>query len=352
MQKKYELKKSDYEEVERLLKVVNSIDILYDKLYKLEISNKKYTKEYEKTIKYLNDTLELETYMYNQILLSIDKTNAIIDYLCNDRMGEGFDESIDNLLMQRKYDKKISRVIVFLKKQTLKDDNEVRKLFREKDFYNNSTQFQRKTTIKEAKKEMKMFEILERETVIKFLRILEEFIKDESYSSLKEQLLKAKYDVSFVYKTIEPEIIFNKFNIYKLLIFDTKLAIDSLNIKEREYRAFRYKYGSSVMYSEQEELLKIFDSDYKDLNIKLTGILRHSYLRASLLFLDKVSVTGFDEEFQDDITNLNHLRMYNSKSIYHIIKAFEKTDEDKKIYQYQIFNKNIIKKFSRNKKEC
>ena len=72
---KYKLSLDDYKNINNLIKITKKIYLLYQRLYKLDIEDKKDTKEYKNIINQISSLKEEENKLYN---LDFSKYDIII----------------------------------------------------------------------------------------------------------------------------------------------------------------------------------------------------------------------------------------------------------------------------------
>ncbi len=347
MEKKYELKKSDLEELDGLLKTVTSIDTLYKKLYELEISNNKDSEEYKKTIEYLKIALEVEEEKYKKILSSSEKVFSLLDYLLLDKMSIKESSNIESLLSQETPDRITRRIISVLNKELAKDFTVINQLIPKELFMvlkMIGIEDPEKMIMDDFKKKIELDETLEQETLNIFVKILEEFINDEEYSSFKNQLLKIKYDVAFLNKNLESQLLFSRFNILTALLFDSKFIYEFLNLNSMECQMLSNKYGADLVSFEIEKLIKSRNYNYDNQKDDISNILRQSYLRAGLLLLDDDIIDDLKFMIDDLIDEVKYFKpYYNNKGIEIVKEALEKNKEDRKTYKGESSNDMKLK---------
>lgn len=333
-------KKSDLEELDGLLKTVTSIDILYKKLYELEISNNKNSEEYRKTIEYLEIALEVEADKYKKILYSSDKAVSILKHLLLTKVNK--DESeIECLFSQNDSNRVVNRIITFLNQEISRNYSLMSESISQElsmilkylgiedpeqmimDSFNRSKDLQ---------------ETAEQETLNVFIKMVEEFISDENYNEFKNQLLRVKYDTAFINKKIESQMIFNNFNTLSTLLFDSKFIKGILNINNMEYEMFCNKYAFRKVSLEIDKIIEPVSFINDNEEIDFSNLLIQAYLRSLFLLIDEDIIEDLREYFEMIREKTMFFEIYNKKGINLILEALEKNEEDRETYKMESFN--------------
>ena len=104
------LSKKDIENIEILIKITKTIDNLYQKLYSLELASLKDSLEYQKLLNNLSIAIETENNKYEELNLTYERCNAILEYLEKEKLPPEMDNDITSIVNED-YDNRIFRRI-------------------------------------------------------------------------------------------------------------------------------------------------------------------------------------------------------------------------------------------------
>ena len=241
------LSKKDIENIEILIKITKTIDNLYQKLYSLELASLKDSLEYQKLLNNLSIAIETENNKYEELNLTYERCNAILEYLEKEKLPPEMDNDITSIVNED-YDNRIFRRIKHfiirkimlsyseeLLKPTLKDISKIISKISTEPSVITQTEWQ--TNLQEA------FEI---DIYSFYLYFLEKMLKEITDDNLKERLLASKYYVSMIDKDIEKNLISSSFDIKCPFYFYTEYCKDLYNIPNFYFTL--YKKGLSQKY--------------------------------------------------------------------------------------------------------
>ncbi len=336
MEKDYKLRQSDYEQIEAVIKITSSIDILYRRLYDLEINNQKDTDEYKKILEYLDISLEVEKGNYEKMNLSANKCVLIINYLLEQRMSSDPKSDLETIILQEDFNRVIRRVISILGSKVLNDHSELQRMIPSQlieMLQYLGLQNANELVMESIQSSVIMRQAFEKETLNTFLLFLQEVLEDKNYLSFRNRLLKAKYDIIFVNKDIESEMLISNFNVMNFL-FNSKITADFLSLDSNLYKILKNGYGVKISTYQIAELLELSDMDYSSQNTALASILRQLYMRSGFLLLDDEVISDVNYEFHEFVENPNYLNKHKEDkiSISVIIQAFRKIKKDREKY--------------------
>lgn len=172
-------------------------------LYEIEINNLKNTPIYSKTIYDINQLLKKEDEIYKNLNISLQEIDRIIIENINnlENAKDEFEASY--------YKRIISKLIDIqnnLKSEQMKNA------------------FDSSILVNGTKIQDKIYNCLG----TLYFKILDEFINDDKYASIKNELLKVKYNLSLVYDELEKNMVNNNFNvpsdIYNDIYFEGQLS--------------------------------------------------------------------------------------------------------------------------------
>jgi len=329
------MQKQDYEKLESLLGYTNSVDVLYEKLYELEIAGLKSSEEYKNHLEYLTIALEVEAEQYEGI--SLDRSQDIITFLDSEVIPMDFMDDVECVLSQKNENRAVRRILAILGNKVLLDDNFVKNVIPEcimDILYAIGMPNPEETVAHGINVSVQMNKVLQDETMNTFLSFVQEAIEDTNNQPFIAELLKVKYDIAFINKSVEAGMLTNNFDVQKSLMLSSKLTSDMLGIQDRLYELLKNGYGISVMTYQISEMLQISDLDYSIKNKAISSILREAIMRSALLLMDAEAIMDINTDYHDLVDDPKNAQIYEYSKISQsmIIRAFKKTKEDKEKY--------------------
>lgn len=324
MLKRDTLTPDDYKIFRAVIKITAYIDGLYNQLYKLEIGNKKETLEYKKCIDNLSNAILKEKELYEKIDNSL--VYILNDYILKNMIKDDLESDFESFMLHD-YQNRIVRRILF----TL--DGKIVPLIEEKE--DSNSLFQLVSLVCQTKSKQKTFEAivgikkldksLETDLLNTFLSFLEEHMEEQS-SKIKKEAIKIKYNVSFVNKDVEANLIEEQFNIPSDLFLNSKWNAQVLNLEANVYDLAKDIYASVIAQNQIYQLLRITDTEYKEFDQQITIIFRHCFMEAALIFMSREKVR---EEFDNFVKSKHYRAKYkdNGKSVGLIEQVFSKIED-------------------------
>lgn len=324
----------DYKKINDLIRIAESIKILYQKLSDLESKGLKNSSEYIKYIDYLNISVETEDSIINELNLTEEKSLNLIKYILNDRMF--ITKNIDEVPLS------IYRVLCYLLDRIIDDmDKEAIGLVKDENYI---FSLLRKNTINNLMCEnlytsLKMEQCFEKDYINNLLYYLNVEIDNTYNKELKKNLIYYKNNLIFKYKSVEHSLKEMNYETNDKIYIDSKYVADYLGINQDNYNLLQSMYGKNISIN---AINKIFSMD----NLKLNNIkgkelliIYCSILKSSLIFLNDKGFEMIKKYFYDTVSTKNELYKYGIKCIKKIIKDRE-------------LNNNNIKKLKLIKYEC
>lgn len=340
MSKLYSMNEEDYEIVNSIIQVTNSIDTLYKKLLELELKNLKDSNEYEKYIHYLNMAIELENSYYQK--LSTNQGIKILNFLMYDKFPENNLSDIESIITRKKDDPIIRRILVvldsvlenyhqdiaeqnfkILEQDIVFDDEELDKLPESfiYDYYSLTDESYTKLLRSKC-----VVDNSHQEEILKnFIVFIEEIKQDKDNSKYLNELIKVKYDIAFNHKDVEYTLVDNNFNVDTSLTYSSNYSLDILGIDEEIYKLLKDYSGFKLSVNQINELLRIKDLDYEIENNQLTALLRHAILRSIFLSLSDDCISHINKQYLEE--NLGNEQVKISKEM--LLKTFVKVKKDR-----------------------
>jgi len=299
----YNLTKTDYNEINNLIKLTQLIDDLYVKLYELEINNKKETPEYKKFIGYLNILLEKESNKYKEYNLTVSKCSGWVNYLLDDKLPEStqfdFKISLNQDYSYRAIKRILNRLLNIIESSKIYNDTISNDL--KNDIGKRGIKLSEEAINHSVTSSVRMRKSLEFDIHNLYLSLLEGKINDGVYKSIKNDLIHSKYNFSFMNKDIEIGMVANNFKIDPTLYIGSKMVSQLQYIDESLYNFFKDSYGIKMLMEQIVELLKIEDEDYNNRNKLTTSILRQNLINAILLTISDEIINDIKKEYKEMI---------------------------------------------------
>ena len=308
--KGYVFNNDDFIQIDNLIKVTSYIDKIYSKLYNLEINGKKDTVEYKKLLENLNLAIQLENKQYEEYNLNYWKCVAWHRHFLDKKAPIKFINDMESL-MQHDYNYRVVRRILgtLEKKMTLDYENlkdtlplDMTIMLKQMGMYNNDRIF---SNIIDSS--LDVINSLEIDILNAYLTFLEEFVRNKEYKYLKKDLISSKYNLSFINKKIESNLISDSFEVSDTLYINSKFFADLLNLDFRTYNNLRNSNGEEKVMAQIMELLEIGDIDYNETNKVATSVLRQCLIRATLLNMGDDMVSKVNSKFCKYIADKKYL---------------------------------------------
>ena len=310
-----------------LFQVTRAIDSRYKVLLELYNKNKEKTDEFSKEIDNLKMALDIENKMYFNI--SPDKSNRYMQIIFMDRplVPTSDFESIVDLNAKDKIER---RILMNLSNLLLNSEEILNQLStQEKNGldYMRQIGIPKEILIKEISTTKYLDLSIMHDIYSTFIMLLNETpnaletVKKTTYEKKKwltDKLTKAKFDITFIYKELEKEMIFDSFESTSPKYFLSEQVIKKLdmdNIAPEINSNYKNAKVEEIVISQIYKLLEISNAEFGSQDIEFNSILRELYLRSASVFLD--------DEIQYDIKrqfNKIH-RNSNSNSFQNVSEA-------------------------------
>lgn len=331
MIKNYELTKTDFDELANLFTLTQAIDSLYTKLYEMEINNQKDSANYKKHLDYLNISLDIEKNAYNKMRLSPNKHLSLLKYIFEEKIPSDFGPNIDVLIKQAPFDRIIRRIIGKMSYKIMGDYNCFEKISPDLTAFLAEIGINKKTVETSLINNNEINDSFKRDVLNYFMTFNQETIDSNKNNILRNGLIKAKYDLSFVEVEIEEISIQNNFNVDKKLIANSKLTADLLNLNSDLYSLMKDYYGINIVHKQIDDLLDMYDADYIENSNAIKSILKQSYLRAGFLLLSDNEISDINGYYHEVIDSTEFDKTHGEDKIGSsvVLEAFMKIKKDK-----------------------
>jgi len=323
--KSYYLSGEDITKINRLISTANSIDLIYNKLYELEINNQKDTDEYKKQLSFLNIAIDLENRLYNKLNFDEDKTSATIKYLVKFEFHKDYIAEEECLLNQDYKNINILRITRKLLNKLESTEKGFKEIYLDNDeeFIGNSLIFVQKQT--------KILKEISKDIYNSYLLFLKEYINDKNNSLYKNDFIKSKYIFSFIYENIEDQMLKNNYEISDDLYLSSRFLSDIFGVSLDMYNYMKDNYSQKVLEPYISDFIKIRDLDYNNKRNYICAIFNCCYIRACLLNMSDEAINDANYEFHELIESEEYIKNYSNEKISEnlIIECFKKVKTDR-----------------------
>lgn len=322
------LSKEDINQINYSITLSSFIEKLYEQLYNLEIDGKKETKEYNRLIGILKLQTDLEKKYYEKINLDYQKAKSWYGYLLVTHIKTNNISEIDSIINQDYSKRHIKRVLNNLLDIILSNPKNLIEKIPE-DVYKSIEQLDIEdveTILSNSlDKSVSIERNLEKDVYNTFLCILEEFINNSSFNSIKNELLKVKYNLSFIYTRIEQNLLNNNFTIFDDVYSESKLTADIKEVEKDYYLLIKDKFCNNICLQELSSIVNISDIDYQENKIVIISILKQCFIRASMAYMSEFAI----EKIIEDFYRYSAPHIKNDISLSIVNDCFNKSKKDK-----------------------
>ena len=336
---KYKLPSEDYENLKHLFLIEFTIYNIYNKLTSLESENKKNTEEYNKYVNSLTYHMSLEDDFYKKYSDKPVKISEILFYLIGNEKNDFvfnlssiMSDKIENLIRIRIVNR-LEKIITFeeyLEDEELTEDDYACLNMIDAEIIENLD-----SEITEAEEVERKYFIetsidyeIEKDILNTILRILNEYINDYRYQSIKDKLIKYKYLLSLTFKNIENDFIENNFEISESLYWTSKLKADGFGTDTTYFYESKHDYVEDIFVEFGNMLLDLFENcQENDIN-SYDLIISQIVIRAISIFSDKYTLQTYYDYLKETIKDRNIL---NSGFINLLDATFESYKIDREL---------------------
>jgi len=295
----------DYELIGAIMNISYSLlDNLY-KLRNLELSNKKDTDEFKSLTESIKTTLDLEKSLYEKLGNNPDKINYIANNILDLKDAWSLGSELKIVSHDNQYDLVKFRIVLKL----LFINNRENK--------NESVVLNGLTSISiEVRKDI----------VNSILSILNEYLNDKRFNSIKKELLTLKYNLAFLFEWLEKYLVENNFKINDEVYWSSYLVAETYNLDYSVIERFQYDAIVEISKLTAENIMLgsahiLYKSEY------LKAVISQIYLRAMFLISDDDLRNAIKNKFMEFCNNINVY--YIDKTRKFLLDTVSKYDEDK-----------------------
>ena len=314
------LSKDILENIRTLLVITSSINETYAKLKELEIKGEKESKEYQSLIESLKSSLELEKSIYDRFPKDLDILSNI-DYTISSKeefwINFNLQDNINAILNNYSLIKLRIHLNLFDRMLAIKDADFIIST-NKKDVLENQTP--RNILIINA--------TVIRDFVNTLLIILNSYLNDSKYNTIKDLLLNFKYGLSFLYEDIEKDFLENDFNINKDLYWESNAIADYYRLDREKLNAIKRGTVFNIFKEKTDNIIEIAINENSSKQDIFTYIISEILIRASLLLFGDKTVDYLKGKKLQLPSNMSH----NEELIEQIKVAQNRIDSIFEIY--------------------
>ncbi len=283
---KYTLTKTDYEIIEKLIKISSSIYTIYKKIIQVEKSQS--NEELSTLLDYLNMSIEIENKYYSEAKLDDgSKCQAYLDYMINRVENGKAITLIDSVIEDVKEELVIRRIINYL--ITIYSNSSIKAIVSLIEEVHKAG-LPMKIDSKEVNSELLMTKLICSDFDKTFLSILE---NDLAENTTIPNLIDSKYLYIYADKELEEDLLKDNLTIPKTIVFNSKLVAEINGYDSDKYKEELDETGTKYAARSMNELLNITDNEYNtDDRVKAKVKLLEYSIRAGLLYVDEESLSS------------------------------------------------------------
>ena len=167
----------------------------------------------------------------------------------------------------------------------------------------------------------------ERDILNTALKILEEYLVNEEYASIKVHLIKFKYRMSYLFQDIEREFLKDIFEIKEKLFWGAELIVDLGKGEEEDLVFCKNSYAEDMLYDQEENLMNFKYQDLNNIDVYAGAIICQIIIRAALLFVDDERRDNFREFFLSEYEFGNEKNSILNRIVTNTFSKYEKDFE-------------------------
>lgn len=287
--------------VDELFDITSKIMTTYRRLATLEINKHNNTPDYPKTLSYLKRITSMENTIYQKMDPIIAITiKTYID--SNTKFNTNIKETTKDLI-ESTSSNLISKRVIFSLNEIIKQSSILTDIIT-----TSSKESLTEDYLEELNNNNTLHLTIEKDYLIATLYYLEECIKNKDHQSIKKDLIKAKYNLLFVNRTLTKEAISYNFNFDELNI-TSKTYADYMCLPEEEYNRRKDIIASNNFDKEYPYLLLTTDLEYNDKTNYLLSLISQCQIKSSILLMRNDLKEGYYNTLIETFTNEEYLKL-------------------------------------------
>lgn len=325
---KYELKKEDYQILEKIVQVATNLLESLKIMARLETNNQNESTEYKQNLEKIKNLYGVEMIIYNQIEPNARRIKAMMDYINDEEIHKDMFEVLiqleDNTIIRRRIFEKLDHLLPM--EEAMSEMNMNHEKYGIKGPSKDLFQF--------LVSDLEVTESIIDDNYACFLSILKKYIESSTSIEEKEILLKIKYYLSFICDRVLEDLLREDFEIPSTVFLRAICVGEEKSFVSQEVKFKKRNFANEIMIEEIDKLLSEFDNDtMKKPSEKAVALIHISMLRTSFLAFSDEEVKLLKEEYEKKIKFASYLKSNpnNSEIEKQIREAYRCAKEDKTI---------------------
>jgi len=298
------LTSEEYLFIQKLLEVTKTILEDYDRLHHLEVNGRKNTSEYDVALETLKFNLHLEENLYEKLEDNIDLVYKIQLYITPDYVP-GLADELEIIKYENREDlvklRINNRLCTIIDNEMVTEDNflgsydDTYDEFEDEEDLDDDIPRNMEEATKILEDYKKLDISIEKDFINSILFILNTYINNPKYLEYRDRLLRLKYNISYVYRSVEDYLVENYMDINDKLYIESKLTLD---LQERDSEELFKRidgFKDDIIFSQNNDLFRLIteeiDKDDKEFYLIVIKI----FLRVCFMFGSVKEIKKFQE---------------------------------------------------------
>lgn len=305
-----------------LMFVTRKIRLMYDYLTELEITNRKDNDLYYQTEKNLKNLIAQEKEFYEKLKNNKQLAKKILNILGNtnfnleDYIASTYAVKEPTSILEFRITRKIQ---FFLESsdlfnesefsQTMEYDENIDELddIGEIENLEDIDDLENDDEKKEYSENYKKISLsIEKDILNTMMTLLGEYIDDEKYDFIKNDLIEYKYIYSYIFDEVEGIFLDNNFKINKDLYWGTNFVAEYSNIDNDIIENVRKDYSSNLLYLQGNKISYLLTGDLNEKDLYTLTIIGQIITRVSLLFSESETITNFQNAVREELESFEN----------------------------------------------
>lgn len=298
-----------------IFRVTETIERLYEGLYNLEIKGLKNSEEYNRKLNLLKIFLKQEEQLYNDVKFDKNKVYSWLKYIKIAKnvgcLGNNFDSVIygkyENKTIRRIYNKlyKELHIINLNIGDYLNNGFTFVSLGNENNSNLEKLIYNLAITYKD-----KIEEEVDKDFKKTFFTILNEYINDQNYLSVRDKLIYTKYYFSFIFSKSEEYMLRHSFSVPADTYLLSKMESSNLgDLFTESFEDVKDDFCNDLV----TKYINILIDQFENMESDLAVIICKTFIRALLINMSYSRVKKLKDDFESSLNRLDSNLLQNSK---------------------------------------
>lgn len=327
------LNSEDYKTEKELICKAKAIDELYLQLSDLEISGLKESTKYQATLYRLRKAIEEERKVYKCSDFSDEKIEQYLKHF-TDSLPFLRLNGTEELLLQDYSHRVTKRIMLNLSNIIRRDSQRLEALLFPKKIVKKMQDIDADlfNMIKNSLNvSMELSDSISNDVLNTFITLIEKDLNSEPNESVREAVIKTKYNAAFTNMELEETMLETGFNPINRITASSILTAKRLRIKKEDYKDMMDAYIEKIVIPVISSILAVDDENYKKEKIASSLVLRVGLIRAGFLHMTDNKVNEINYLFHELLDDPMYFKAFknNKQSEEAIIEAFKTIKKDK-----------------------